>query len=178
MKILVTYSSKTGNTQRIAEAIHPLLPGADLYPVAQAPAAENYDLIFAGFWVDKGTADEQAARYLSRIEAKPVALFATLGAYPDSDHAQESLDNAAALIPSGRVVDRFICQGAIDPKLIAWMKQLPPEHPHAPDEARVKRWSDAETHPDQEDLAKARAWAERVIEAAGCVHPFETDRSN
>jgi len=164
MKILVTYSSKTGNTQKIAEVIQPLLPGADLYPVEEAPEAADYDLIFAGFWVDKGTADEQAARYLSRIEAKPVALFATLGAYPDSDHARESLDNAAALIPSGRVVDRFICQGAIDPKLIAWMKQLPPEHPHAPDEARVKRWKDAESHPDPEDLRQAAAWAEKVLE--------------
>ncbi len=166
MKILVTYSSKTGNTQKIAEAICPQLPGADLYPVAEAPAAENYDLIFAGFWVDKGTADQQASRYLEGIRDQPVALFATLGAYPDSDHARESLDNAAALIPSGRVVDRFICQGAIDPKLIAWMKQLPPEHPHAPDEARVKRWKDAESHPDIEDLRQAEAWAAKVLENA------------
>ncbi len=162
MKILVTYSSKTGNTGKVAEAIHQVLPGAVLFPVEQAPNANDYDLIFVGFWVDKGTADAKAAEYLRRISGKPVALFATLGAYPDSDHARESLDKAAEMVPDCFVVDRFICQGAIDPKLIAWMSQLPPEHPHAPDEARGKRWKDAERHPDDTDLHNARSWAARV----------------
>jgi len=162
MKILVTYSSKTGNTEKVAKAIHQVLPGAELYKVEQAPDANDYDLIFVGFWVNKGTADEQAAKYLRRISGKTVALFATLGAYPDSDHARESLDKAAEMVPDCFVIDRFICQGAIDPKLIAWMSKLPPEHPHAPDEARVKRWKDAEHHPDDTDLHNARTWAERV----------------
>jgi len=162
MKTLVTYSSKTGNTGKVATAIHQAIPDADIFPMEQAPDPNDYDLVFAGFWVDKGTADQKAGEYLHRICGKPVALFATLGAYPDSDHARESLDNAAALIPSCTVLDRFICQGAIDPKLISWMSQLPPEHPHAPDAARIKRWKDAESHPDETDLHNARIWAARV----------------
>lgn len=162
MKMLVTYSSKTGNTRKIAEAIHQALPEAELYPVEEAPDAHDYDLVFVGFWVDRGTADEQAAGYLRCISGKSVALFATLGAYPDSDHARESLDKAAQIIPNCLVVDRFICQGAVAPKLIAWMSQLPPEHPHAPDAARIQRWQDAERHPDETDLHNARTWAARV----------------
>jgi len=162
MKTLVTYSSKTGNTSKVADAIHQAIPNADIFPVEQAPDPNDYDLIFVGFWVDKGTADEKAATYLRCINGKPVALFATLGAYPDSNHARESLDSATALIPSCKVIDRFICQGAIDPKLIAWMSQLPPEHPHAPNEARVKRWKDAEHHPDDTDLHNAGTWAAKV----------------
>lgn len=169
MRTLVTYSSKTGNTRKVAEAIHQAIPNADIFPMEQAPDTDNYDLIFVGFWVDKGTADDKAGQYLQGLHGKPVALFATLGAYPDSDHARESLDNAAALIPSCKVLDRFICQGAIDPKLIAWMSQLPPEHPHAPDEARVKRWKDAESRPDDSDLHNARTWATAVYYGEGHI---------
>ena len=33
MKILIAYSSKTGNTRKLAEAIHLALPDADLCPM-------------------------------------------------------------------------------------------------------------------------------------------------
>jgi len=167
MKIAIVYSSKTGNTCKVAEAIAQALPTAELYAVENAPAPDAYDLIFIGFWVDKGTADKNAQPYFAGLGTKNVAIFATLGAYADSQHAQDSLNNAAALCPQATVVGRFICQGAIDPKLIAWMKTLPADHPHAPDDARRKRWSDAESHPDTTDLENARAWAAKIVGANG-----------
>jgi flavodoxin len=169
MKILIAYSSKTGNTRQVAEAIHSAVPEAELFPVKEAPDPAGYDLVFAGFWVDKGTADARAQAFMDKLKQQQVALFATLGAYPDSDHAADSLNAAALLIPSCTVVDRFICQGAIDPKLIEWMKQLPPEHGHAPDEARRKRWKDAESHPDATDLENAAHWAKGVVDARSLV---------
>ncbi len=169
MKILVVYSSKTGNTRKIARAIADALPAADLAAVEDRPDASAYDIVFMGFWVDKGSADGAAQAYMTTIGAQHVALFATLGAYPDSQHAVDSLDNAAKLLPDAVLIDRFICQGAIDPKLIDWMKQLPPEHPHAPDEARVQRWRDAAGHPDATDCRSAADWAADLI-AHGCPH--------
>jgi flavodoxin len=162
MKILITYSSKTGNTRKVAEAIHAQYPQADLSDAKNLPNPTGYDLVFLGFWVDKGTADAGAQAFMEKLENQRVALFATLGAYPDSDHARTSLENAAQLIPSCEVVDRFICQGAIDPKMISWMSGLPAEHPHSPDEARVKRWKDAESHPNEQDFESVRAWAAKV----------------
>ncbi len=159
MKVLVCVSSKTGNTLKVASAIQEALPDAELYKVENAPPSASYDLIFMGFWVDKGTADEKAQEYMATIGSKKVALFATLGAYPDSAHADDSLKNAAALLPDCEIEGRYICQGAIDPKLIAWMEKLPSEHPHSPDEARRKRWADAASHPDAQDCQRAADWA-------------------
>ncbi len=163
MNIAVIYSSKTGNTRKVAEAIHSSLPdGAILHDVTNAPTPTDYDLIFMGFWVDKGTANLEAQEYMKQLNGQRVALFATLGAYPDSDHAKQCLTNAADLVPTCTVVDTFICQGAIDPKLIEWMKTLPANDPHGPNDDRRKLWADAESHPDEMDLARATNWVLQV----------------
>jgi flavodoxin len=163
MRVMIVYSSQTGNTRKIAEVIKKAIPDADLYPVETLPSSEDYDLVFLGFWVDKGTADKAAARYMETLVSGNVALFATLGAYPDSDHARESIFRATALIPGCRVLDSFICQGAIDPRLQERMRKLPPDHPHAVDDRRLKRWKDASSHPDEEDCLQAELWARGVL---------------
>ncbi|MBT8042227.1 MAG: flavodoxin family protein [Pontiella sp.] len=163
MNVLIVYSSRTANTRKVAEAIHVALPDADICPVFRAPDPSGYDLVFAGFWVEKGSACEEMATYLQKVGDQPVALFATLGAYPDSQHAAESLQAAADLVTSGSVVDRFICQGAIDRSIIEWMEQLPEGHENAPTESRRKLWKDAETHPDESDLKNAAEWAAGVL---------------
>jgi flavodoxin len=48
---MVIYSSKTGNTKMIAEAIHKALPqDTEIYPVDNAPCPNNYDFIAVGGW--------------------------------------------------------------------------------------------------------------------------------
>lgn len=174
MKTLIVYSSLTGNTKRIAEAIAEEIGAeAALFSVEEAPDPAAYDCVAVGFWVDKGTADAKAAAYLRRIHDKRVALFATLGADPRSKHAEDSLENAAALLSAGNVVTgTFICQGKVDPKLIRQMeKMFPSGHPHGMNEERVARHKAASTHPDARDEADARAAfakiKERWLEHAG-----------
>lgn len=159
MKTLIVFSSKTGNTRKLAYAVHLALPDAELCRVEMAPKPDSYDLIYLGFWVENGTVDEKTQAYMERLKGKKVALFATLGAYPGSKHAKESLDAAAALLPECEVVDRFVCQGAIDPELIEWMETLPKDHGYGPTESRKKLWKDAAGHPDDADLKTAADWA-------------------
>ena len=136
MKILVVYSSKTGNTRKIARAIADALPAADLAAVEDRPDASAYDIVFMGFWVDKRLSRRRrTGLHDNHRRGNTSPCSPRWERYPDSQHAVDSLDNAAKLLPDAVLIDRFICQGAIDPKLIDWMKQLPPEHPHAPDEA-------------------------------------------
>ena len=71
MKALVVYSSRTGNTRKIAEAIAAVLPGCEIHPVESAPAPEGYDLVAVGYWVDKGMPDAQAKAYHGRIPITP-----------------------------------------------------------------------------------------------------------
>lgn len=167
MKIGVIYSSKTGNTKKVADAISAELPAdTAIHHVSEKPNPDQFDFIFMGYWVDKGTADQEAINYMQTVSGKKVAQFVTLGAYPDSDHARQSLAKGAACFGEDcEVIDNYICQGAIDPKLIEWMKQLGPDHPHAPDEARIKRWKDASTRPNQDDLKKAGEFARGIYKS-------------
>ena len=80
MKTLVVYSTKTGNTKKVAEAIAQALPGAELHDVKTAPAPDAYDFIAMGFWVDKGGPNKEAADYMKTISGKKVFTFFTLGA--------------------------------------------------------------------------------------------------
>jgi len=165
MKTAIIYSSKTGNTYKIAEAIKSSIKNeCDFFSVKDNPDIEKFDLIFFGAWVDKGMPDEDALKYMKTINSKKVGLFMTLGAYPDSDHAKKSIQKGKDSFGENcEIVGTFICQGAIDPKLIEWMKKLPKNHPHAPDAKRCKRWKDASEHPNKSDCIKAIEFAHKCI---------------
>lgn len=99
-----------------------------------------------------------------KFAGKKVGVFFTLGAFPDSPHAEESFRNGSALLGEDcEVVAKFWCQGAIDPKLTEWMSKLPAEHPHAPNPERLRRWAEAAKHPDGNDLEAAKDAFRNVI---------------
>ena len=159
MKTLLIYSSRTGNTKKVAEAIGETLQVTPV-PVEENPSPDDFDLIVAGYWVDRGTADGQMKAYLSRIMGKKVALFATLGAEPDSEHAAKCLENGAALLGAGsEVVGKYICQGKVAPEMVDMMKKMfPAGHPHAMTPERLARIERAASHPDAADLAAAQEY--------------------
>ncbi|MDR3176710.1 MAG: flavodoxin family protein [Desulfovibrio sp.] len=157
MNAAVVYSSRTGNTRKIAEAVHSVMPaGTDIFPVEEAPEPASYDFLALGFWVDKGEPDAAMLAYMDRVQGKSVGLFGTLGAWPDSDHARDTMQKAVARMQGNRVLGTFICQGRVDPKLIAAMAKMGPNNPHVMDEARKARLAEAAKHPDENDCAAAR----------------------
>ena len=168
MRTIVVYSSRTGNTKKVGEAIAAALPeGTPAIPVQQVPAdLPDYECVFLGFWVDRGQADKDAANLLPKLRNKHVALFATLGADPRSPHAAESLMKAAELLPEGKKpAGQFICQGAVDPKVIEMMyKMFPKGHVHGQSAERDALHAEAAKHPDAADLAAAKAFAKETME--------------
>ncbi|MGL4998439.1 MAG: flavodoxin family protein [Cetobacterium sp.] len=164
MKILITYSSQTGNTQKIAKSIHSAIPEADILSVSEIINLD-YDLIFIGGWIDRATFDETTLTLAKQIFDKNVAYFFTLGAYPDSDHAKDCINNIKNLLKenNNHVIGGYFCQGAIAPKLIAWFSTLTSDHKMAPSEERIKRWEDAKSHPNKEDLKKSKEFALSIL---------------
>lgn len=163
MKTLIIYSSKTGNTRNIAEAIHDALPGSDILPVENAPAPESlpgdYGMICVGYWVDKGMPDAKAKACLEALRGARVALFGTLGAWPDSDHARDCIQKSEALLKEpergNTVLGSFICQGKVDPRLVEMMNKMAADvHPMTPE--RKARLEEAAKHPDDADRARAK----------------------
>ncbi len=161
MKKLVTYCSWTGNTKKVAQAIHEQI-GGDIMPMSEVENWQDYDFLALGFFVDKGFAGGDAKKFLENVKGKKVGLFATLGAYPDSDHAKDVMQKGRDLMAKNQneLVCEFICQGAIDPEVIAKLRELAKKmgdksiHGITPE--REKLWAEAANHPNEDDLKKAK----------------------
>lgn len=159
MKIAIIYSSLTGNTKMIAEAINSELKG-DIFPLAQAPEnLEAYDLLLLGFWADKGGADNKTAEYFKRIKDKKLAFFFTLGADPKSEYAQKLIKNTKELLQGNEVLASFHCQGKIDPKIL----ELSPKYGEMTEERRA-RIEEAQKHPNEKDLEEAKKFAKELLQ--------------
>lgn len=168
MKTLVVYSSLTGNTKMIAQAIHEIMPtDCLLVPVAQAPEPDNYDLIALGFWVDKGAPDKAMLDYMSKVHGKLVGLFGTLGAYPDSEHAQDTIKKAEENLIGNTIIDTFMCQGKIDPKILEMMAKIPEAaQAHPMTAERETRIEEAKKHPNTEDCQAAQKIFSNILAKA------------
>ena len=144
MKKLVIFSTLTGNTEKIADAIFSVIEGdKELLNVKDSDKInpDDYDKIIVGYWVDKGDADEKIKAFMSKINNKTVATFGTLGAKADSDHAKKCMAAVREFLEAnGNKVEReFICQGH-----------------HAATPETEKRWAEAAKHPDETDIENAK----------------------
>jgi flavodoxin len=159
---LIVYSSKTGNTKKLAEGIREGLTKdlsgtrIHLAAVEENSGPQGADWVLVGFWADRGSADQKALRYLESLNGQKLGLFGTLGAYPDSPHANELSQKVQGLAgEKNTVLGCFLCQGKIDPALTERFKSLPPDNPHAMTEERMKRHLEAAKHPDENDIKAA-----------------------
>jgi flavodoxin len=169
---LIVYSSKTGNTKKLAEGIHRALGDAGfparIAAVEENPYVSGVPWLLAGFWADRGHADEKALAFLRSLESCRIGLFGTLGAYPDSEHARDLAKKTEALAAEKNVcMGSFLCQGKIDPTLLEKFKALPPDNPHALTEERRKRHEEAAKHPNGDDIAAAAAAFLKMLRDAG-----------
>ena len=167
MKSIVIYSSLTGNTKQVAESITSVLPaGTPCVSMKELPSdLSSYDLVFAGFWGDKGTANKEARDVLGTLHNPYIALFATAGVPPQMAHAKESLINASKCLPDGvEPVGTFICQGKVDPKVIEMMyKMFPKGHSHGQSADRDERHKQAAVHPNEDDFKAAQDFAQHIL---------------
>lgn len=157
MKTLIAYSSKTGNTKKVAQAISQVVQG-DLIDIRDNPNIDDYDTIIVGYWARRGRADDLADEFMQRIHGKNVGVFATVGAYPESPAGQKVIRYGVdCLEKNGNCVKAFFhCHGKIDPALAERAKKRPADDPHAWTEKKEKRHKDASSHPDEFDLKKAQ----------------------
>ena len=163
--ILIVYDSKTGNTEKVAKALAEAA-GARcvLAKVDEAPSAEAFAVVVAGFWVDRGAPNAKMKKYLSTLHNKRLVLFQTLGAEPASDHAVSALVNAGvALNNDCKVLGTLSIRGAIDPALIEMMRKMPAGGAHSASPESEARWAAASTHPDAEDFARARSFMQGFL---------------
>ncbi len=159
MKSLIIYSSKSGNTKTLADAVESLLPGEKICKsVEEKPAVDGFDLLCIGFWFKAGKAEPKAAELLEALNTRaPLFLFATHGAAVDSDHARNGIKQAEELAAPCRVIGTFNCQGEVNQELLAKtarMDQPPPWIKDAPK---------AVGHPDDRDIRGLAESLQRAV---------------
>lgn len=165
-KWLVIYSSVTGNTKCVAEAMAEKMQDADVFSVDKVPEDFSmYEVVVIGYWLRRGTPDERTQAFLPTIHDKAVALFETHGAQPYSEHTITAFARAAYLLGEGcNILGTFACQGKINPALIAMRKRGGADDPHANTEENAARWALAAGHPNEVDLAAAADFAGRLYQ--------------
>ena len=167
MRTLVVYSSLTGNTRMVAEAIYSAIDGEkEILSLRDNKDidVDYFDRVIVGFWVDKGSADSLSKKFMKTLEGKEVAYFGTLGADPDSPHGDKVRERVKNLFSSTNTyLGGFLSRGKIDPKLVEKMGKFPLKlvHPLTPE--RLKRIEDAKPHPNEEDLENAKKYFRSIL---------------
>lgn len=163
-KGIIIYSSATGNTKRVAEAMQAAMPDFfDLADVQETPVLDNYEVVAFGYWVNRSAPNQGCIPFMKQIKNKYVILFQTLGAEPMGEHAMTCIANGGvALGEQCKVIGAFSCQGEISKGAIEAMKRMGPQGPHSASAENLARWASAEGHPDESDLGKAQAFIRKM----------------
>ena len=162
-KVAVVYSSRTGNTEKVSRHLAEALD-ASCYSVKDMSAVPADADLCVGTWIDRGTADAAAREYIETLRGRRVFIYGTLGAEPDSEHAEKCVANIRALFDaSNEILGAILVQGAIDPMLIEMFKSMPKDNVHAFTEENAARYAAAAAHPDEADFAKVIATAKEAL---------------
>lgn len=128
----VVYSSKTGNTQKLAEVIYQRLVtlapeklSVDLVSIKEHPKLESYDFALVGSWVDRAKPDKQALRLIENTPQNNLGLFVTMGASPQSEHGERVTRNLAELLQNRNSLGSYLCPGYVDRKMLKMIKLIP-----------------------------------------------------
>jgi len=163
MKVLVTYYSETGNTEKVARAIYEGIQKAekDISPIQETSHVEAYDLIFCGFPVHASSVPHNVETFLKSIpQGKQVAIFATHGSLRMGQLATAAFDYAASLLSKAKAIGTFGCRGKVKTDLLEVLAKKP-EHRAWAEEARG-----AFAHPDEADLEDAKEFAKKMMKKA------------
>jgi len=147
MKYMVVYSSKSGNTKKLAEEIFRQLPeDKEFADVADAPNPGGYDVICVGFWLKGGEPDPASQGYLKKCAGHKLFLFATHGAAKNSNAARRGINRAMELAEGATILGSFSCQGEVPAEVIKTAAAKVPK-PDWVDDAPA-----AQGHPSKEDF--------------------------
>jgi flavodoxin len=163
MKVLVTYYSETGNTEKLARAIYDGIEKAekDLAPIEEAKDLESYALIFCGFPVHSSSVPVKVEPLLKNIpEGKDLVVFATHGSLRGGQLAVTAFDYAMSLASKARVIGTFGCRGKVKSSLLESLSKQP-EH-----RAWAQEALGAGRHPDEGDLVDGRDFARKMVKKA------------
>lgn len=160
MKTLVTYMTVSGNTKKVAEAIHGEIEGAkSIKPLEEVTTLEGYDLTFVGFPVMRFGPPEPIKDFLEKkAKGKRVALFVTHAMWADLEPLKGILMKCKEPAKCAQMIGFFDCQGELSEPVAKSL--LNNSNPEMQKFGQMRPMTMG--HPNAEDLKKAKAFAREM----------------
>ena len=156
MKISIVYSSRTGNTKMLAEAIYnkKSINNEIAYFGEPADEALDGDIIYLGFWTDKGTADNNTIELIRKIKNKRVFLFGTAGFGGSNEYFKTILHRVEQRFDiSVDIIGDYMCQGRMPISVRERYVRLKDSNASIPNlDGMIENFDKALTHPNKHDI--------------------------
>ena len=170
METAVVYKSVTGNTKMIANAIAAVLGDECVY-LGGAEGAPDCELYLVGSWTDKGVCCDEIKGFLKGLSGKKAAYFATCGyggAVSSEKYYDMLVERARKELPEGcTFLGGFVCQGKMPAAIGERYRQALEKDPGDTRSLQgLELYKDGLSHPDEKDIADAKAWAAEVLSRA------------
>jgi flavodoxin len=164
MKILVTYMSQTGNTQKIATAISEQITcDKDVKKLEEVDNVEEYDLIFIGFPVWQFGTPEPVKKHLdTKFRGKDVAIFVTHGmlSTPNNQKLPEILKVCKTAVKGANILGFFNCTGALSEAAADIMMKS--NNPMLQKFAGIRQHTIE--YPRQQEIEEAKDFASKLVQ--------------
>ena len=158
MTTAIVYTSRTGNTRLLAEALEEVLPDC-LYFGPPSPQALTADRIYVGFWTNRGRCDGDTAEFLKTLSNQQVFLFGTAGFGENAAYFDKIVCRTARNLPrSAKLIGSYVCQGKMPMTVRSRYEAMLARPIHPPHiKALLKNFDRALPHPDPQDLEALRS---------------------
>ena len=140
---------------------------ATLSPTASTLAAQagEADVVFVGFWCDKGSCSPAVQHFLQGLAGKRVFLFGTCGFGESDEYFAQILDRVRAYLPAeAQCIGGAMCQGKMGvgvKRRYEGMLEKDPENAQA--RMLIDNWNKAQSHPNEGDFARIAAAAKEAL---------------
>ena len=131
-----------------------------------ATQASEADVVFVGFWCDKGSCSPAVQHFLQSLVGKRVFLFGTCGFGESDEYFAQILDRARTYLPAdAQYIGGAMCQGKMGmgvKRRYEGMLEKDPENAQA--RMLIDNWNKAQSHPNEDDVSRIAAAAKEALE--------------
>ncbi len=131
-----------------------------------AMQASEADVVFVGFWCDKGSCSPAVQHFLQGLAGKRVFLFGTCGFGESDEYFAQILDRARTYLPAdAQYIGGAMCQGKMGmgvKRRYEGMLEKDPENAQAL--MLIDNWNKAQSHPNEDDVSRIATAAKEALE--------------
>lgn len=131
-----------------------------------ATQASEADVVFVGFWCDRGSCNPAVQHFLQGLAGKRVFLFGTCGFGESDEYFAQILDRVRTYLPAdAQYIGGAMCQGKMGmgvKRRYEGMLEKDPENAQA--RMLIDNWNKAQSHPNEDDVSRIAAAAKEALE--------------